>query len=103
MNNRKSVVNLQPRGLKKGATLLIELFKLIENNYDINEDNERKLNKISKLIQDWMNGGIIDVRVALEMILENMHINLSMWPQEQQGKIDYIWTRLITVKSTRNF
>lgn len=95
VNNRKSVINLQPKALKKGAGLLIELFKLIENNYDVNEENEIQLSKISKLIQDWMNGGDIDVRVALEMIVQNMQINLSIWPLEQQSKIDYIWTKII--------
>lgn len=95
VNNKKSVVNLQPKALKKGATLLTQLFKLIENNYDITEENENQLTKISNLIQDWMNGGDIDVRVALEMILQNMEINLKIWPLDQQGKIDYIWTRII--------
>lgn len=95
VNNKNSIVNLQPKSLKKGASLLKQLFKLIENNYDITEDNENQLTKISNLIQDWMNGGNIDVRTALEMILQNMEINLKIWPLDQQGKIDYIWTRII--------
>lgn len=95
INNKNSVVTLQPKALKKGATLLTQLFKLLEYNYDITEDNENQLSKISNLIQDWMNGGNIDVRVALEMILQNMEINLKIWPLDQQGKIDYTWTRII--------
>ncbi|XP_026314715.1 uncharacterized protein LOC113226341 [Hyposmocoma kahamanoa] len=84
VNNKKSVVNLQPKALKNGAALLKQLFKLIENNYDITEENENQLTTISNLIQDWMNGGNSDVIVPLEKILQNMEINLKIWPLDQQ-------------------
>lgn len=97
LTDKDNVVNLVPESLKKGATLLIELFDLIDENYDLNDDTEEELENITKNLNRWIRGGNRDIKLILESILLNLDLNLKIWPLDVQNKIEDVWSKIINL------
>lgn len=95
LTDKDNVVKLVPESLKKGATLLIELFELIDDNYDLNDENEKELEIITKNLTKSIRRGDSDIKLVLESILLNVDLNLKIWPLDVQNKIDQVWSKII--------
>ncbi|KAJ2954145.1 hypothetical protein O0L34_g2371 [Tuta absoluta] len=96
-SSEKTVRDLLPSTMKKGAVLLTEMFQYIDENYDLNDENEEQMEKISKLVLEWEKEGIKNIKLSLENILENLQLNLKLWPLDVQNKIDLIWAQIISL------
>lgn len=94
ITNQRNVYSLVPQILKQGATLLVELFKLLDDNYDMNEENEEQLENVTDMLMEWIHGGPNQILEVLEAILNNMLLNIKIWSLDTQRKIDYIWTQI---------
>lgn len=68
-----------PDPLKKGAVLLNDLFKLIDENYELDDDNIDDLEEISDLLANEKPGSD-KMKQALDTLLENMKGNFETWP-----------------------
>lgn len=95
LTNRENVVNLAPESLKKGAVLLMTMFDTIDKNYEITEENEEKLDDISKVLLEWINGEHGNIKQVLDAIVQNLQLNMKIWPLDSQNKIDYVWSQII--------
>lgn len=95
LTNPDKVLKVAPPSLKKSVTLLRELFVLIDGAYDVNNQNIETLENITESLRDWIEGNSFDVHKILNAIVENIKLNLKIWPLDVQNKIYYIWSDVI--------
>ncbi|CAB3226334.1 unnamed protein product [Arctia plantaginis] len=95
LTNPDKVLKVAPPSLKKSVTLLRELFVLIDGAYDVNDQNIEALENITESLRDWIDGNSFDVYKILNAIVENVKLNLKIWPLDVQNKIYYIWSDVI--------
>lgn len=81
--------------LKKITSLLIQLVQLVDNNYDLNIENVKILKDIHLKFVQWSNKGDLDLESILTSAIQNMQLNIRIWPLRVQGKIDLIWSKII--------
>ncbi|XP_046977608.1 uncharacterized protein LOC124543429 [Vanessa cardui] len=84
--------------LRNYVILLKELFKVIDDNYQLNDSNERKLGHISKHFFLWIDNKNIQIKPVIKDVADNMRENVRIWPIDAQNKLDNIWTKIITLE-----
>uniref|UniRef100_A0A2A4K6D4 Uncharacterized protein n=1 Tax=Heliothis virescens TaxID=7102 RepID=A0A2A4K6D4_HELVI len=97
LTNPDKVLKLAPNALKPSITLLRELFNLIDGVYDVNDHNIETLENITEMLRDWIEGKTFDIHKVLNAIVENMKINVKIWPLDIQNKIYYVWSEIIAL------
>ncbi|XP_022833902.1 uncharacterized protein LOC111361742 [Spodoptera litura] len=95
LTNPDTVLKLAPNGLKPSVALLRELFSLIDGVYDVNDHNIEQLENITEMLRDWIEGKSFDVHRVLNAIVQNIRVNLQVWPLDIQSKIYYVWSEII--------
>lgn len=97
LTNPDKVLKLSPAALKPSVTLLRELFSLIDGAYDVNDQNIENLESITEMLRDWIDGSNFDIHKVLNAIVENMKVNLKIWPIDVQSRIYYVWSEIIVL------
>lgn len=97
LTNPDKVLKLSPTALKKSVNLLRELFVLLDGAYDVNDQNVESLENITEWLRDWVEGKNFDVHRILNAIVENMKLNIRIWPLDVQNKIYYVWSEVIVL------
>lgn len=97
LTNPDKVLKLSPNALKPSVMLLRELFNLLDGVYDVNDENIEHLENISEMLRDWIDGKSFDIHKVLNAIVENMKINLKIWPLDVQNKIYYVWSEILVL------
>lgn len=95
LTTKKNSINLAPETLKKGSTLLLSMFEIIDNNYEVNEVNEDKLEDITDELVVWVEKGSGDITRVLQTIIKNMEVNINNWTIEMKNKIGFVWSQII--------
>ncbi|CAD0193814.1 unnamed protein product [Chrysodeixis includens] len=95
LTNPDKVLKLSPTALKPSVVLLRELFSLIDGAYDVNDQNVENLEKITEMLRDWIDGSSFDIHKVFDAIVENMKLNLKIWPLDVQNRIYYVWSAII--------
>ncbi|XP_050361371.1 uncharacterized protein LOC126780741 [Nymphalis io] len=91
------IVTIVNKEQRKYAILLKELFNVIDENYQLNDMNNKKLELFSKQLWLWINNKSFEIRSLLKEVVDNILHNLRIWPIEAQTKLDKIWITLSTL------
>ncbi|XP_075990914.1 uncharacterized protein LOC142986345 [Anticarsia gemmatalis] len=97
ITNPDNVLRLASPNLKKSVNDLRELFVLLDGAYDVNVENVIVLRKISDWMKEWIEGTSFDVHKIMNAIVENMDLNMKIWPLDVQKKLYYIWSEVISL------
>ncbi|KAF9421680.1 hypothetical protein HW555_002361 [Spodoptera exigua] len=97
LTNPDKVLKSVPHGLKPSVTLLRELFSIIDGVYDVNDQNIEQLENITEMLRDWIEGNSFDVHKVLNAIVDNIRVNLQIWPLDIQNKIYYVWSEILVL------
>ncbi|XP_064076307.1 uncharacterized protein LOC135194630 [Vanessa tameamea] len=92
------IIKIVNEELRKYVILLKELFKVIDENYQLNDLNDSKLEHFSKQFWLWIDNKNIDIRPVLKDVADNMWQNVRIWPIDAQKKLDNIWTKILTLE-----
>ena len=95
LSSPDKVLKLAPKALKPSVVLLREMFSLIDGVYNVNDQNIEHLENITEMLRDWTEGKNFDIHKVLNAIVENMKLNLKIWPLDIQNKIFYVWSEII--------
>ncbi|PZC77702.1 uncharacterized protein LOC110376546 [Helicoverpa armigera] len=95
--NPDKILKLAPDTLKPSIILLRKLFNLIDGVYDVNDQNIENLENVTEMLRDWIEGKTFDIHKVLNTIVENMKINVKIWPLDIQNKIYYVWSEIIAL------
>ncbi|VVC86333.1 unnamed protein product [Leptidea sinapis] len=80
--------------LQETVLAVKDLFAVIDENYDLNNENEANINKISLSFRRWIDGEKIDIKTVLEAVLKDMQINTENWPLNVQIKLGILWKQV---------
>lgn len=90
-----NVLNAVPDHTKEVAMILIEIFRIIDYNYFITEENNKELKRITENLGKVLDKKYVFVPLLLDQILENFKLNLKIWPLKVQLKLNNLWEDII--------
>ncbi|XP_045530925.1 uncharacterized protein LOC123718460 [Pieris brassicae] len=76
---------------------LRDLIKFIDENYDLNYENVDKLDDLSKSFYKLKKYSNSDIKTTLEELVNNMEVNVKIWPLQVQSKLDHLWTQVTQI------
>ncbi|XP_045510369.1 uncharacterized protein LOC123705569 [Colias croceus] len=79
---------------KQVADMLKGLFKIIDDNYELNYENTLKLDDVSLKFFHLKDISEEDIKYALDTIVENMQVNIKIWPLNVQNELEYAWEQI---------
>ncbi|CAK1553947.1 unnamed protein product [Leptosia nina] len=71
--------------------------KVIDDNYDLTEENVRILDGLSTKLYGINDD--FDIKNVLDDLVRNLELNVKIWPLEAQNKLDYWWLQVVQLAS----
>lgn len=91
------IIKFLNKEFRKYVIPLKELFKMFDENYELNTTNEKELLKISNRLRFWVESENLDIRPVLENILDNLWHNIQIWPTQVHTDLQKTWTKIISI------
>lgn len=87
-------IQVVPDPLIKCTLLLQDLFKALNDYYELTDANTEQLETITQMFAIW-SGSTTGVKEILDAILRNMQLNFKTWPRNKQNRIKNLWNEII--------